>query len=329
LHLKEKHQSLARIVPKYLLTQGLFRSTDLNYIYNIKMNFKIIAKLLPKAILLSALFSISLCKVIANRNNSSQDNPVAALKLMSTIGMKSTVLNGTGTGFAVSPDGHILTAHHVVNNADEISVVFKNSKPQLAKVMTAHKKLDIAVLKIKETPTGFINISKNNPAIGDEVFTIGYPAPGLLGFNQKFTNGTVSSLTGMKSDPYSMQISVPVQPGNSGGPLVSSETGYVVGIITGGVNHKAVNFNPQNINYAVKSSYALSLLNMEGLNVNSVRRGEQQLLSKNKSSVTLNNGSSVYNFIGQSKKQDVTKKYKFSTKKVSSATCLIVSGVFQ
>ncbi|MBT4630290.1 MAG: trypsin-like peptidase domain-containing protein [Deltaproteobacteria bacterium] len=285
--------------------------------------------LLSKIFVLSVLFSISLCEVIANRDNPSQNEKGAALKLMSTIGMKSTIPNGTGTGFAVSPDGHILTAHHVVENADEISVVFKNKRPQLAKVMTVHKGLDIAVLKIRETPTGFININKNSPDVGDEVFTIGYPAPELLGFNQKFTNGTVSSLTGMKNAPHSMQISVPVQPGNSGGPLISGETGYVVGIITHTVNHRKLEFNPQNINYAVKSSYALSLLNTTGVNVSSISLGEQQLLSQNKSSATLNNGSSIYSFIGQTDRQTNTKKKKFSTDKVSSATCLIVSGVFQ
>jgi S1-C subfamily serine protease len=102
---------------------------------------------------------------------------------------------------------------------------------------------------------------------GQAVFTVGFPQIGLQGATPKFTKGDISSLSGFRDDPREWQISVPVQPGNSGGPLFDS-SGNVVGIVVSVLGIKAVAATghlPQNVNYALKSAYFRALLEENGV----------------------------------------------------------------
>jgi Leucine-rich repeat (LRR) protein len=96
-------------------------------------------------------------------------------------------------------------------------------------------------------------------ALGDKVFTVGFPLTDTQGLNPKLTEGSISSLSGIKDHSGELQISVPIQPGNSGGPLVN-EYGNVVGIVVSTLNAEKLlrerGIIPQNVNYAVKSSLA-------------------------------------------------------------------------
>lgn len=98
-------------------------------------------------------------------------------------------------------------------------------------------------------------ISTNDAQLGDSVFTIGFPAIDLQGTEPKYTDGKISSLSGLRDDPDKYQISVPVQPGNSGGPLVD-QSGNVAGVIVARLNDfaalRSMGSLPQNVNYAVK-----------------------------------------------------------------------------
>ncbi|HEY0457417.1 MAG TPA: serine protease, partial [Verrucomicrobiae bacterium] len=115
---------------------------------------------------------------------------------------------------------------------------------------------DLALLKVsgKFKPLA-IGESKES-RLGESVFTIGFPNPIMQGMEPKLTRGDISSLSGMKDDRRHFQISVPVQPGNSGGPLVDM-SGNVVGIVTMRLgDFRALQMTgaiPQNVNYAVKS----------------------------------------------------------------------------
>ena len=111
--------------------------------------------------------------------------------------------------------------------------------------------------------TSFLRLSPDRiPSLGDDVFTIGYPTPDLLGTDPKYTNGTVSALSGLRGDASFLQISVPIQPGNSGGPLVN-EDGDVIGVVMATASTpafiRATDSIPQNINWAVKSAFATVL----------------------------------------------------------------------
>src|SRR5208283_1652516 len=95
-------------------------------------------------------------------------------------------------------------------------------------------------------------------AMGDPVFTIGFPNTDVQGTEPKYTDGKISSLSGMEDDPSQYQITVPIQPGNSGGALVAGN-GAVVGVVRAKLNDLAVlvvsGSVPQNVNYAVKVKY--------------------------------------------------------------------------
>ena len=179
--------------------------------------------------------------------------------------VQQQVVSG-GTGFLFSSRDYIITNWHVVKGAGSIEVKFPNGEVIKAKVLAKDSQNDIAVLKLSQSPStqipdlNFGDSSKVRP--GDKVFTIGYPASSILGKNQKITDGIVSSITGIEDDPTMFQITVPIQPGNSGGPLFN-ESGEVIGITTASLSLNAIRSLgavPQNVNYAIKSSFVNNLL---------------------------------------------------------------------
>ena len=172
------------------------------------------------------------------------------------------LVQGSGTAFIVHPDGRLLTAHHVIDGATSISVSCNGEPAVPATVTSSSVATDLAILEASgELGTdSFLRLSPQRvPSLGDTVFTIGYPTPDLLGTDPKYTNGTVSALSGLRGDASFLQISVPIQPGNSGGPLVN-EDGDVIGVVVATASApafiRATDSIPQNINWAVKSAFA-------------------------------------------------------------------------
>lgn len=166
----------------------------------------------------------------------------------------------TGTCFAVAPDGLILTAYHLIKDENMITAKFENGDELLAVPEQVSANNDLALMRVNKPTPVYVSLSPlQNPKLGEPVFTLGFPAPSALGTEPKYTEGTVSALSGPGNESIFLQISVPVQPGNSGGPLVNYR-GEVIGIITataailpflqktGGL--------PQNVNFAVKAGYA-------------------------------------------------------------------------
>jgi len=104
--------------------------------------------------------------------------------------------------------------------------------------------------------------------VGEEVTAVGFPLGSLLGTSIKATEGTISSLTGLNNDTRMMQITAPIQPGNSGGPLLD-DGGYVIGVVTAKLDEIAVAENigslPQNVNFALKGSIVINFLSAHGL----------------------------------------------------------------
>ncbi|MBQ3806405.1 MAG: trypsin-like peptidase domain-containing protein [Kiritimatiellae bacterium] len=158
----------------------------------------------------------------------------------------------SGTGVLIDKS-YVLTASHVIDDADEILVEFSDGVPMKATVYRKNTEEDWAVLKLDaECATQPISYSPEMQ-LGDKIYTLGFPSASLLGKNIKYTDGSVSALTGMMDDAKTFQISAPIQPGNSGGPIFDDE-GRVVGIVlscldpgkffqhTGGALPQAVNF---------------------------------------------------------------------------------------
>ena len=178
----------------------------------------------------------------------------------------SALIRCSGSGVIISHNGLILTANHVVNGADHIIVQTPSGKFP-AKVVQVDASNDLALIKC----TGQFVASPIAPSkevqLGQSVFTIGFPNIDLQGYSPKLTKGEISSMNGVQDDPREWQISVPVQPGNSGGPLFD-EKGNVIGIILSKLNAvkmaKYTGDVPENVGYAIKSSYILSLLDPFG-----------------------------------------------------------------
>ena len=174
----------------------------------------------------------------------------------------------SGSGFFVSPDGYLLTSYHVVDRASKV-VVWRGGQRMPARVTLVDRTNDLALLKVDGNAFKWLPLAVHSSvSLGESVFTIGYPNPDLQGKEPKYTEGTISSLDGLHDDPREYQISLAVQPGNSGGP-VCNFNGEVVGIVRSALNAGYALLSsgslPQSVNYAVKSSYALQLMSAANL----------------------------------------------------------------
>jgi hypothetical protein len=169
---------------------------------------------------------------------------------------------GSGTGFFITKDGHILTCLHVVQDAARIEI-YVGDKMCPANLVRSDPNNDLAILKVTGSFPALAFSPHRAAKMGQDVFTVGYPNPGLQGVSAKYTKGTISSLTGFQDDLRLYQISVPIQPGNSGGPLLD-ENGNILGVVMAMLNAKKTfeisGSLPQNVNYAVKSLYAQAMI---------------------------------------------------------------------
>lgn len=169
----------------------------------------------------------------------------------------------TGSGFFVTPDGYFVTNYHVIAGAEAIALFDVNSKMHMARVVRVDKANDIAVLKAEGKFKAIPVIASRTAKRGQPVITVGYPYADIQGLEPKVTSGIINSLTGLSNDARTFQISVPLQSGNSGGPLVTLD-GNVIGIVAMKLSALAMLEEtgdlPQNVNYAVKSNYLTEVL---------------------------------------------------------------------
>jgi S1-C subfamily serine protease len=181
--------------------------------------------------------------------------------------MRIGLARGSGSGFVISEDGYLVTNAHVVEDALRITVRIGKAN-YLATVVTNDVLNDLAVLKVEGThregkfqplPLG----DSASVKLGQSVFTIGFPNLEVQGMEPKLTRGDINSLSGMRDDPRYFQVSLPTQPGNSGGPLLDG-AGAVIGVVTMRLGDLAMLTQsgalPQNVNYAVKGELLRSVL---------------------------------------------------------------------
>ena len=176
----------------------------------------------------------------------------------------STISGPTsGTGFAITSNGLIITNHHVVTGSNTIKVRGVNedfSKTYNASVIIEDKNNDLAIIKIDDNRFTSIEtipylLTRKTSDVGSSVFVLGYPLRASMGDEIKLTNGIISSKSGFQGDVTSYQISAPIQPGNSGGPLFD-KNGNLIGIVN------AKHLGAENASYAVKASYLLNLFDI-------------------------------------------------------------------
>ena len=157
------------------------------------------------------------------------DNNVAENKSNESITKKDELIPiASGTGFAVTKKGHLITNNHVI---DKCLVVNLSASGKMIPVdILAYDQInDLAILKADFNPNDILTISNEDPVILQEIFVAGYPFGNEISSSIKFTQGIVSSLSGVGNNYSNIQIDAAIQPGNSGGPIVN-EKGNVVGV---------------------------------------------------------------------------------------------------
>ena len=173
---------------------------------------------------------------------------------------------GNGSGIIISESGYIITNNHVIEDANEIEVEL-NSNGKIQKfgvdVVQTDLRNDLAILKISDVDfNSFESINYNfksrSSAVGTKIYTFGYPkALSGMGKEIKVTEGIISSKSGIMGDITTYQITAPIQGGNSGGPLFDDKGNLV------GINSSKFNSNEtENVNYSIKSSYVLNLIDV-------------------------------------------------------------------
>ena len=167
----------------------------------------------------------------------------------------SKSVSGSGSGFFVTPN-HIITNNHVTDRCDELSV---NNKVYKSKVtlFDTDENTDLSILITGKPSQHFLSFRDRKPVTtGEQSITLGYPFSSSLGSNIKVTTGNVAALTGFRNNIAELQLTSPVQPGNSGGPLLD-HNGNVIGVIVSRLekSREITGDRPaQNVNFAIKSN---------------------------------------------------------------------------
>lgn len=206
-------------------------------------------------------FKAGIMKIVwsnPNGTKSTQDY----LKLYPPLGSSSPKSSvSSGTGFALSSEGFIVTNQHIINNAKVIHVRGVNgnfSETYNAKIIIEDKNNNLAILKIDDVSFKNLGIlpytfKKTKSSLGEEVYCLGYPVEATMADDIKLTSGIISSKRGFQGDITTNQINFLVQSGNSGGPLFNLQ-GEIVGVIN------AEHTGAENGSYAIKTSYVLNLI---------------------------------------------------------------------
>jgi S1-C subfamily serine protease len=175
---------------------------------------------------------------------------------------RPATVDAMGSGFFITTDGYFITNHHVVADATRVRVrTAAGTFP--ATVVRTDVTNDLAILKVQGDFSALPVRGSRGLRLADRVSTLGYPNPDLQGLAAKHSSGEIAALSGPGDDPRFLQISVPIQRGNSGGPLVDA-AGCVVGVIVAQLDKmvtlKMTGSLPENVNYAIKGTILLGVL---------------------------------------------------------------------
>ena len=199
---------------------------------------------------------------IVRKLNSKEDKPMFA------------AANLEGSAFALNNSGYVITSWHMVNGADSIFIQNSTTERALTKIIFNDPALDIAVLKIENEEVSKawqvpFTFNAKSAEVGEEVYTLGYPRQDVV-----YGEGSLSSLSGYYNDTAMYQVSIPVNPGNSGGPVLDSQ-GNIIGVIRGKIT------TAEGTGFAVKSTQIIrSIASVEGDSVKS-----ELILNNTKSSL--------------------------------------------
>ena len=181
----------------------------------------------------------------------------------------------TGTAFSVAPQ-LLVTNHHVISGCRAVSVITPEGR-RAASVVSAEASIDLALLRVFGMRGAIANLrTPRSVALGETISVFGFPLTGTLSSSGNFTGGLVSSLQGLRNAAGEIQITAPVQPGNSGGPVMDA-SGLVIGVVQSkldAVRAAALTGDmPQNVNFAVALDVLADFLEMNQVPFRSSPRG--------------------------------------------------------
>jgi serine protease Do len=169
----------------------------------------------------------------------------------------------TGSGFYLGPD-ILVTAEHVV--AACASVTLADGRP--VEVLATDRALDVAALRAPAPARRWLSLAERRPRLGQRVHAAGFPYYSIAGTSLNLTGGNVSALAGVDDDARFFSFTAPVQPGNSGGPLIDAR-GAVLGLVVARLSEdfiaETTGTLPQNVNYALGQGELAAFLARHGL----------------------------------------------------------------
>ena len=168
----------------------------------------------------------------------------------------------SGTGFYVSNSGHLITNYHVIEGCRDMKVISKGRTIETL-VLATDPSNDLALLKAKDASSTYFSISNKQPEELQDVIVAGFPFGDRVSSSIKFTQGIVSSLTGVGDNYSQIQIDAALQPGNSGGPIMDN-MGNIVGVAVAKLSLKKIMDDygvvPENTNFGIKASAVRNLM---------------------------------------------------------------------
>ena len=173
----------------------------------------------------------------------------------------------SGSGFAVSSDGYVITNNHVIEGCQEVAI-YHGGRAVPVTVITYDLQNDLALLKGDFTPRTVFALSGDQPELLQDIYVAGYPFGNEVSSSIKVTKGIISSLAGIGNNFSNVQIDAALQVGNSGGPILD-EMGNVVGVAVSKLDAKYMydNFGsiPENTNFGIRSSVVRNILDSNGV----------------------------------------------------------------
>jgi len=183
----------------------------------------------------------------------------------------------TGSGFYVTRSGYLVTNNHVVAQCHEMRIT-ENDKGVPVKVVAVDPDRDLAILLAPHPAEASAVFRSDPPRLGENIVVVGFPLPQFLSSGATVTNGIVSALAGARNDRRQLQISAPIQPGNSGGPAFDA-SGHIVGVAVATLNSVRVaqltGAIPENINFAVKGDEAKQFLAEHNVKIETAPVGKE------------------------------------------------------
>jgi S1-C subfamily serine protease len=186
-------------------------------------------------------------------------------------------LAATGTGFYVARDGALITNNHVVAECSTMRISDGHDGIPV-KVIATDPQRDLALLQASSPVEAVALFRSDKSRLGENVVVVGFPLSGLLSSQPIVTSGIISALAGMRDNQHELQISAPIQPGNSGGPLFDG-TGRIAGVVVATLDTvrlaRVIGVVPENVNFAIKGDDARQFLAAHGVKVAAADTGKE------------------------------------------------------